>query len=65
MKRSRVDSAFPSNSGIDHVGIVTDSDLEPGAQRTYTNAIWQGETRGFPVCRSGDAERGIHARGSW
>lgn len=47
MKRSRVDSAFPSNSGIDHVGVVTDSDLEPGVQRAYTNAIWQGETRGF------------------
>jgi membrane dipeptidase len=34
-------------AGIDHVGIGTDSDLEPGVQRTYTNAIWQGETRGF------------------
>jgi membrane dipeptidase len=34
-------------AGIDHVGIGTDTDLEPGAQRTYTNAIWQGETRGF------------------
>jgi membrane dipeptidase len=34
-------------AGIDHVGIGTDSDLEPGVQRTYTNAIWKGETRGF------------------
>jgi membrane dipeptidase len=33
--------------GIDHVAIGTDSDLEPGVQRTYTNAIWKGETRGF------------------
>jgi membrane dipeptidase len=34
-------------AGIDHVGIGTDTDLEPGVQRTYTNAIWKGETRGF------------------
>ena len=34
-------------AGIDHVGIGTDSDLEPDVQRTYTNAIWTGETRGF------------------
>ena len=34
-------------AGIDHVCIATDSDLEPGVQRMYTNAIWQGETRGF------------------
>ena len=34
-------------AGIDHVGIGTDSDLELGVQRTYTNAIWKGETRGF------------------
>jgi membrane dipeptidase len=34
-------------AGIDHVGIGTDSDLEPNVQRTYTNAIWKGETRGF------------------
>jgi membrane dipeptidase len=34
-------------AGIDHVGIGTDSDIEPNVQRTYTNAIWKGETRGF------------------
>ncbi len=34
-------------AGVDHVGIGTDSDLEPNVQRTYTNAIWKGETRGF------------------
>ncbi len=34
-------------AGVDHVGIGTDSDLEPGVQRTYTNAIWAGEARGF------------------
>lgn len=34
-------------AGVDHAGIGTDSDLEPGVQRTYTNAIWKGETRGF------------------
>jgi membrane dipeptidase len=34
-------------AGIDHVGIGTDTDLEPDVQRTYTNAIWKGETRGF------------------
>ncbi|HKD05996.1 MAG TPA: membrane dipeptidase [Bryobacteraceae bacterium] len=34
-------------TGVDHVGIGTDSDLEPNVQRTYTNAIWKGETRGF------------------
>jgi membrane dipeptidase len=34
-------------AGIDHVGIGTDSDLEPGVERTYTNGIWQGQTRGF------------------
>jgi len=34
-------------AGIDHVGIGTDSDLEPGVERTYTNAIWPGKTRGF------------------
>src|SRR5262245_47945439 len=28
-------------AGVDHVGIGTDSDLEPGV-RTYTNAIWRG-----------------------
>jgi membrane dipeptidase len=34
-------------AGIDHAGIGTDSDLEPKVERTYTNAIWKGETRGF------------------
>ena len=34
-------------AGIDHVGIGTDTDLEPDVQRTYTNAIWKGEIRGF------------------
>ena len=34
-------------AGIDHVGIGTDSDLEPDVRRTYTNAIWKNETRGF------------------
>jgi membrane dipeptidase len=34
-------------AGIDHVGIRTDSDDESDVQRTYTNAIWKGETRGF------------------
>jgi membrane dipeptidase len=34
-------------AGIDHVGIGTDSDLEPGVRREYTNAIWKGESRGF------------------
>jgi membrane dipeptidase len=34
-------------AGIDHVGIGTDTDLEPNVQRDYTNAIWKGETRGF------------------
>lgn len=34
-------------AGMDHVGIGTDSDLEPGVQRTYTNAIWANEARGF------------------
>jgi membrane dipeptidase len=33
--------------GVDHVGIGTDTDLEPGVQRQYTNAVWKGETRGF------------------
>ncbi len=39
---ARVDAAV-----IDHAGIGTDSDLEPNVQRTYANAIWKGETRGF------------------
>jgi membrane dipeptidase len=34
-------------AGIDHVGIGTDTDLEPRVERTYTNAIWKGETRSF------------------
>lgn len=34
-------------AGVDHVAIGTDSDLEPAVRRTYTNAIWKGETRGF------------------
>jgi len=34
-------------AGIDHAGIGTDTDLEPNVERTYTNAIWKGETRGF------------------
>ena len=34
-------------AGIDHVGIGTDTDLEPGVGRTYTNQIWTGESRGF------------------
>ncbi len=33
--------------GVDNAGIGTDSDLEPGVQRTYTNAIWKNEARGF------------------
>jgi membrane dipeptidase len=33
--------------GVDHVGIGTDSNLEPDTQRIYTNAIWKNETRGF------------------
>ena len=37
-------------AGVDHVGIGTDTDLEPGVQRLYTNAIWKGETRAmFPA----------------
>ena len=39
--------AWLTPPGIDHAGIGTDSDLEPNVQRTYTNAIWKGETRGF------------------
>src|SRR3984885_297584 len=34
-------------AGIDHVGIGSDSDLEPDLQRTYTNATSKGEIRGF------------------
>jgi microsomal dipeptidase-like Zn-dependent dipeptidase len=52
-------------AGVDHVGIGTDSDLEPGVQRTYTNAIWAGETRGFfPAVAAGMLAAGLCQRKS-